>query len=112
MYSFHTRENRGFDTVKSTQKYVHSSSVRNVSSDLPCYQPYVLVCCDGEFGCDWDGDVSLIFSACVSSPSLTRLRALQFPGIRAADVLHEDWETIQGVTYYDYSCIRTYSILP
>ena len=63
MRSFHTRENRGFDTVKSTQKYVHSSSVRNVSSGLPCCQPYVLVCCDGEFGCDWDGDVSLHSSA-------------------------------------------------
>ena len=61
--SFHTRENRGFDTVKSTQKCVHTCSMRNVSSGLPCCQPYVLVCCDGEFGCDWDGDVSLHFSA-------------------------------------------------
>lgn len=33
-------------------------------------------------------------------------RAPQSAGVCAADVLHEDWQTIQGVTYYDLSRIH------
>ena len=35
----------------------------------------------------------------------------QDPGVRAADVLHENWETIQSVTYYDSSRIHIALVL-
>ena len=72
-------------------------------------QPVVLVRDAGEPGRRRHGSVSCssqyygIARADVSG-------AGQDPGVRAADVLHEDWETIQGVTYY-YDCLRTYTYI-
>ena len=33
---------------------------------------------------------------------------MQVSGLRATNVLHEDWETVQSVTYHDCSCPRTH----
>ena len=73
-------------------------------------QPVVLVCDAGEPGRRRHGSVSCssqyygIARADVSG-------AGQDPGVRPADVLHEDWETVQGVTYYDCSRIHIALVL-